>query len=131
MRAAKDVNPHQESKCPIQSPKHIKDYTIIEQESFSSGTGSYALAQEESSPTTKESWTTDQTGFDSSMQRSLSTPTPENTDTDDKIKVKEDPSNVERSNPEEEKSNVEEEKSNVERSNPEEEKSNVERSNPE
>ena len=127
MRAAKDVHPHEELKCPTQSPKHIKDDSI-DQESFSSGraTGkdAYALAQEESSPRTNESWTTDQTGVDSSMQSRPSTP--ENAETNDKIKVKEEPSNleIERSNLEEERSNVEKERSNVEekRSNLEEEK---------
>ena len=113
MRAAKDVHPHKESKCP----KHIKDDSI-DQESFSPGRAtakdSYSVAQEESSPTTNESWPTDQTGVDSSMQRRPSTP--ENADTNDKTKAIEEPSNLgeERSNVEEKRSNLEEEKSNLE-----------------
>ena len=104
MRATKDVHAHkeEESKCPTQSPKHIKD-DRIEQENLSSGTAtakdSYAVI---SSPTTNESCSMEQTGVDSPMHSRPSTP--ENADMNDKIKAKEEPSNLE-----EEKSNLEEE----------------------
>ena len=114
MRATKDAHPQkdEESKCPTQrqSPEHIKD-DRIEQENLSSGTAtakdSYAVI---SSPTTNESCSMEQTGVDSPMHSRPSTP--ENADMNDKIKAKEKPSNVEeeRSNLEKEKSNLEEDK---------------------